>query len=218
MLKRSYSIAGFHAPHRHRGDESCAEAHEGHLGHGGWIELTIKAQPGGLFSQYAQTIVPGDSISVAGPFGKHFVWNPTLADPAEHLVLIAGGTGIAPFKFFLTQAIRHHYSGRITLLFSVKTGSDIIYRDELAQWTKQLPGLRSFIFLTRPSQDDHHVWKGLFGRIDENAIRNGVGGDVLTSRFYVCGPTPFVTSVIDSLRRLAVSADRIATEKFGGVE
>jgi ferredoxin-NADP reductase len=217
-LKRSYSVAGYHAPRRHRGDEPCAAVHEGHLGHDGWIELTIKEQPAGTFSRYAQTLAVGDPIALYGPFGKHFLWNPVGADPTVPLVLIAGGTGIAPFRFMIAEAIAQSYPGTMTLLFSVKTRSDIIYEDEIESWRRALPNLRIHVALTRPAAADLDGWSGLVGRIGEKAITDALGGDVLAARFYVCGPTTMVQDMTATLGRLGVPADAIRTEKYGAID
>jgi len=217
-LKRSYSVAGYGAPHRHRGDEPCADAHEGHLGHGGWVEVTIKEQNPGLFSKYAQTIAVSDAIALYGPFGRHFIWNPAAQESSERLVWIAGGTGIAPFRFMIQQAIAQSYPGHITLFFSVKTRADIIYADEIAAWTAALPNLRVHIALTRPAPEDLVDWNGLTGRVGEKALRDVLGKNLFGTRFFVCGPTSMVQDVQATLTRLGVASQHILTEKYGAIE
>lgn len=223
-LKRSYSVAGHGAPIRHEGHEECADVHEGHLGHDGWIEVTIKEQPHGTLSRHAQELIPGDSVALYGPFGRHFLWDPSTnattarADPHTHAVWIAGGTGIAPFRFMIKRAIENEYPGRITLLFSVKTKEDIIYGDEIESWKALLPGLKVLVALTRPAPSDLEGWEGLAGRIGEKAIKDALGGDVHGARFYVCGPTAMVQDVTAVLARLAVPTANIVTEKYGAIE
>lgn len=229
-LKRSYSVAGYAAPVRHEGHETCADVHEGHLGHDGWIEVTIKEQANGVFSRHAQEVAPGERIALYGPFGRHFLWEPSVsasssghaiaarADPQLHYIWIAGGTGIAPFRFMIQRAIETEYPGRITLLFSVKSRGDIIYKDEISSWTTLLPGLTVRVALTRPEPADLEGWDGLAGRIGEKAIKEALGGDVHGARVYVCGPTAMVQDVTAVLARLAVPTANITTEKYGAID
>ena len=217
-LKRSYSVAGYQVPRRHRSDEACADVHEGHLGHGGWVEVTIKEQQNGTFSRYAQTLAVGNPIAVYGPFGRHFLWTPETFDSTEHLVWIAGGTGIAPFRCMIHAAIAASYPGRITLLFSVKTRSDIIYADEMASWRAALPNLHVRIALTRPTDEDKEGWDGLLGRVGERQVKDAIGGDVLNARFFVCGPTSMVNDMAATLQHMAVPATHILAEKYGAID
>jgi ferredoxin-NADP reductase len=217
-LKRSYSVAGYRAPQRHRGDEPCADVHEGHLGHGGWVEVTIKEQPHGTFSSYAQTLAVGSRIAVYGPFGRHFLWTPVILDAVGHHVWIAGGTGIAPFRFMVHAAIAAQYPGRITLIFSVKTRADIIYADEIASWRAALPNLRVIIALTRPTDADMVDWDGLLGRVGERQLKDAIGGDVLNTRFFVCGPTSMVNDIAVILQHMAVPVQNILMEKYGAID
>ena len=68
------------------------------------------------------------------------------------------------------------------------------------------------ITLTRSAPPD---WKGYTRRVDR-AMLDEVAYPVSDDpRAYVCGPTPFVESVAESLVALGLDAGRIKTERFG---
>ena len=72
---------------------------------------------------------PGDELELRGPIGGYFVWESSLGGP---LLLIAGGSGVVPFRAML----RHHQASGsevpARLLYSARSLDDVIYRDELA--------------------------------------------------------------------------------------
>lgn len=197
-VRRSYSIAAL-------GDE--------------WLEVTIKAQKQGLFSPHVCSLLPGAAINVYGPFGRHFTWDAHTHDASQPIVFIAGGTGIAPFRFMVHAARKHGFAARGargTVFFSVRTRADILYNQELPSW--EADGFRSVITLTRPSDDDQREWSGAFGRINERLLRATLGDDAVRAVYYVCGPTPLVVDVQTVLARMGVPPQQVHTEKYGAIE
>jgi ferredoxin-NADP reductase len=184
---------------------------------GEWAEITIKAQQHGVFSLYAQTVQPGSPLNVYGPFGTHFTFDPSTADPTHPVVFIAGGSGISPFRTMLLSAAAARYRGKIVLLYSVRTQADIIYEAELRALATQL-SLELIITLTRPNDEELQSWKGQFGRINGKLLRTVLGDELLISRFYICGPTPMVQDAQVLLQASGVPKEHVRTEKFGAIE
>jgi ferredoxin-NADP reductase len=191
-IKRSYSIAS--------------------LSNSEWIEVTVKEQHPGLFSAYAQHLEAGDAINVYGPFGHHFNFDFTL----QNVVFIAGGSGISPFRAMLLAAKENGYTGKITLLYSVKTSADVIYAAELEELSRTLP-FTLVITLTRPTEQEMTNWKGKFGRVTAKLLTDTLG-DVTAKHYYICGPTTMVQDVQILLQRLNVPKEQVKTEKFGMIE
>jgi ferredoxin--NADP+ reductase len=82
---------------------------------------------------------PGDTIRVCGPVGKHFLMP---GDAQTPILMIATGTGIAPFRGFIRTRAEQAAVGPAFLVFGVRTSQDLLYADELRAFT------------ARP---DHHV-------------------------------------------------------------
>ena len=72
---------------------------------------------------------PGDKLWVIPPTGRFL---PVL-EPDKHLICIAGGSGVTPFRAFVREATRRRLATQITVLYSVKTAADIIFNDGIPQ-------------------------------------------------------------------------------------
>jgi ferredoxin--NADP+ reductase len=85
----------------------------------------------GVASNYLCDLEPGDTVAVTGPAGKTFL---LPEDPAANMILVATGTGIAPFRAFLRHIYREQPAwgvGEVHLFFGARTAAECLYRDEL---------------------------------------------------------------------------------------
>jgi ferredoxin-NADP reductase len=71
---------------------------------------------------------PGDELELRGPVEGYFVWESSLGGP---LLLVAGGSGVVPFRAML----RHHRliasAQPVWLLYLARSLPTVIYREEL---------------------------------------------------------------------------------------
>ena len=173
------------------------------------VELTVERLGDGEVSPYlCDVLQPGDGLELRGPIGGYFVWESVLGGP---LLLVAGGSGIAP----LMAMLRHHAAVRaripVRLLYSARSVDDIIFRDEL-QRLGQVRDVRIEYTLTREAPAD---WTGHQRRIDRALLEEVAwpGGDGALA--FVCGPTPLVEHVATLLVELGYDPLRVRTERFG---
>jgi ferredoxin--NADP+ reductase len=84
----------------------------------------------GVASNYLCDLEPGDEVAITGPAGKILL---LPDDPAANLILVATGTGIAPFRAFIRRIYTElpEWTGHVYLVFGVRTVSECLYRDEL---------------------------------------------------------------------------------------
>ncbi|MFL5402667.1 MAG: ferredoxin reductase [Gemmatimonadales bacterium] len=173
------------------------------------LVLTVERLADGEVSPYLSDVLqPGDELELRGPIGGYFVWTSSMGGP---LLLLAGGSGVVPFRSML----RHHAAMQSTvparLLYSSRTFEGIIYRNELARLDSSA-GIEVFFTLTREWPDD---WNGHRRRIDGELLREISWPPVAQPLIYVCGPTAFVETAADALVALGYEAGRIKTERFG---
>ncbi len=174
------------------------------------IILTVDRLDDGEVSPYlTEALQPGDQLELRGPIGGYFTWQVADGGP---LLLIAGGSGIAP----LMAMIRHRAAQRSTvptrLLFSSRAFDAIIYRQELARLSAADPMLRVVHTLTRHQPPD---WSGYRRRIDRAMLVEVAWPPAERPRAFVCGPTALVETVASALVELGHAARRVKTERFG---
>ena len=137
------------------------------------------------------------------------VWDP----PDRHLICIAGGSGVTPFRAFGREATRRKLETKITVLYSVRTTNDIIFGDEFQQLQMDNPHFSFDVTCTRLHPED--PWTGRRGRIDGAWVRSHIL-DLATTVFYACGPNELVEFAEHLvLSDLKVPKQQMKTEKWG---
>ena len=164
------------------------------------LELTVERVDDGEVSPYlVDELRPGDVFDVRGPVGGYFVWDASLGGP---LLLVAGGSGIVPFRSML--GVRPP-DVDARLVYSSRTLADVIYRDELERLGDDL-----VLTLTREQHDGVRR-----GRVSQDLLREVGFSPQAQPHVFVCGPTGFVEAVASSLVELGHEPERIRTERFG---
>jgi len=163
----------------------------------GEIELTIDRLDDGEVSPYFHDIVvEGDQVEVRGPFASYFVWRGEA--PA---LLLGGGSGVVPLMAMLRHRRRTMPELAMRLVYSVRSGEDLIYADEL--------GDDAVITYTR---EPPAGWSGPTGRIDSTLL---AGEDLDAGTAFICGSNGFVESAARLLLDAGMGPERIRTERFG---
>ena len=173
------------------------------------LVLTVERLDDGEVSPYlVDELRIGDQLEVRGPVGGYFVWDGSAGGP---VLLLAGGSGVVPFRSML----RHHRALRsdvpTRLLYSARSLADVIYREELM--TRRADRMIDIRFtLTREQPEG---WDGYTGRIDRELIDDVAWPPKERPLMYVCGPTAFVETAASTLVALGHEPGRIRTERFG---
>jgi ferredoxin-NADP reductase len=172
------------------------------------VAITVERLEDGEVSPYlTEELRVGDELELRGPIGGYFVWDP--GHDLGPLLLLAGGSGIAPLRAILRQRARSGSTVAARLLYSSRSLPDVIYRDELDHCDG---GVEVIYTLTRQQPPG---WTGHSGRVNEALLAEAAwpaGEDPLA---FVCGPTSFVEVVAEGLVRLGYPAPRVKTERFG---
>ncbi|MEK6808745.1 MAG: xylene monooxygenase, partial [Nanoarchaeota archaeon] len=129
----------------------------------------------------------------------------------QDLILVAGGTGIAPFRSYIKYIIDKKLSNKVILFYSSKTPEDIIYYNEFKRLEKNHQNLKCVFTVTRHESSS---WEGFTGRIDENMLKKYVM-NLSDKIFYSCGPASLVNDFVAILKSNNVKDEQIKTEKWG---
>jgi ferredoxin-NADP reductase len=173
------------------------------------LELTVERLEDGEVSPYlVDELRPGDQLELRGPIGGYFVWDQPSVGP---LLLVAGGSGVVPFRSILRHWQAIGSDTPVRLLYSARSLPDVIYRDELlALGAVQRADVR--LVLTREWPED---WRGDRGRIGPELLRNAAWPPDASPLMYICGPTGFVEMIAERLVMAGHDPSRIKTERFG---
>lgn len=115
----------------------------------------------GVASAYLCDRRPGDELTLAGPYGLPFE---VPRDPEANLILVATGTGIAPFRAFVRYLYEEadSFVGRVWLFYGGRTGLDLLYmndeRDDFAQYYDKDTFEAFRVLSPRPHWTDDIAW------------------------------------------------------------
>ncbi len=121
------------------------------------VTLVFNLVEGGPGSTYLYSLKPGDTVTFKGPAGSFVLRD----DPTKHLLFVATGTGIAPFRSMLLALFERNTGQPLTLFWGLRYERDLYYQDELAEWASRYP---AFTFVTTLSQPGPE-WRGAKGRV-----------------------------------------------------
>jgi len=171
------------------------------------LVLTIERLADGEVSPYLVDVLgPGDELELRGPIGGYFVWE-AAADPP--LLLLAGGSGVVPFRSMLRHRMAANSNVPMRLVYSSRSLGDVIYRDELLAADH---GVDVELVLTREWPED---WSGHRGRIDQKLLRELAWAPDEDPAIYICGPNSFVEVIAAGLVDEGHDPRHIKTERFG---
>jgi ferredoxin-NADP reductase len=169
------------------------------------IELLAQIDDADPLDPHLERVLPGTLVDVEGPFGNFRLPESTLAGD---MLFIAGGTGIAPLRSMLYEALDRELVERVALIYSARTPDELAYRKEL-QDLARAGRLTLHMTVTRANEPP---WEGLRGRLSEQLIAQALATPV--THCLVCGPQGFVNDVTSLLKRAGVRDDLIASERY----
>lgn len=167
----------------------------------GFFSICLKILPDGKASNLLKNMKVGEEAHFQAPFG-HFV----IQDSPKEIVMIATGTGLAPFMSMLLDLFEKKDPRNVTLLFGVRYEQDLFYVDLLREWEKKESHFKAMITVSRPSEG----WTGLNGRVTQHLDIV----DPLQSQVYICGNGDMVKEVKTALEAKGVPKTDIHWEQF----
>jgi ferredoxin-NADP reductase len=174
------------------------------------LVLTVERLDDGEVSPYlVGVLAPGDELELRGPIGGYFVWDQAIAGP---LLLLAGGSGVVPFRSMLRHRAAVGSDVSMRLVYSARSLGDVIYREELEAIGAAGDGVDISFTLTREWPDD---WTGHRGRIDRKLLDELAWPAAEMPLTYICGPSGFVEGAAGTLVGSGHDPKRIRTERFG---
>lgn len=144
----------------------------------------------GVCSTYLCNLEPGADVAITGPVGKEML----LPDDEEAtIIMIATGTGIAPFRAFLWRMFKeqhedYKFKGLAWLFFGIPYTANILYRQELEELQQQFPdNFRLTYAISREQKNPEGGKMYIQNRIQETADELWPLIQKPNTHTYICG-------------------------------
>ena len=171
------------------------------------LELHVRRVPDGFFTDQVFAGLPeGSLLRLQGPLGTFCL----RRDSQRPMLFMAGGTGIAPIKAIIEQALALGIDRSMRLFWGVRARRDLYLAERIAGWARDHANFRFDAVLSEPQPADE--WQGSSGWVHEalvHACPDLSGVDV-----YASGPPPMIEAAKPVFRACGLPADRFYYDSF----
>ena len=178
------------------------------------LEIGVRVQPGGAFSEYAANqLSVGDTLHAMPPGGRFHV--DLDRGSARDYVGLAAGSGITPILSMIKSVLENEPKSRFVLFYGNRKQSTTMFIDDLYALKNRFPERLQLHFVF--SQEDQEFPISA-GRLDGDKVRElyeHFCKGVKPSEAFVCGPDTMIRSVTDALVDLGFDKDHVHSERFG---
>jgi len=162
-----------------------------------------KDVPPGIASTFIHShLKVGDRLELSAPTGDLYL----KPDTGEPIIIVAGGSGAAPFVSLLQYFFEKdfHKNNEIYFFFGVRSKRDLFLHDQFVAWDQSKPKFHYIPGLSRPQPEDN--WKGETGYI-QLALDKHLKGPS-GAHAYLAGPPIMIREVEKVLRRKGITKNR----------
>lgn len=175
------------------------------------LELHVRRVPGGVATDgwMFGTLAVGDRVRATGPLGD-FHLPPAPDDGGGPMVLVGGGTGLAPLVGIVRTALARHPGREVRLYHGVRGAADLYDLDRMAELADAHPGFRFVPVLSHepaPEGTCHRTGLPTDAFVEDVAGARGWSG-------WLCGPPPMVDAGVKAFKRRRMAPRMIHREKF----
>lgn len=164
----------------------------------GSFEMCIRQV--GLVTNKLKNYEAGDKLGIRGPFGKGY---PVEEMKGKDIVIVAGGIGLVPLRSMINYVLDNRDDfGRLIILYGAKSPDELLYRDELEEWTSR-DDVEYHVTVDRGNDD----WKGNVGVI--TTLIPPLDLDLKNTVVAITGPPVMYKFVIMSLKSKQVPDENI---------
>ncbi|MDH4199535.1 MAG: FAD-binding oxidoreductase [Spirochaetia bacterium] len=175
----------------------------------------------GVASNYICDLQPGQEIYITGPVGRSFI---LPEDNESDIIMIAVGTGIAPFRAFIHHMYKDKkkWAGQVLLFFGAKSGLESLYMNDQNNDIGQYYTIETFKAFQALSGDKKYVQHQLRDNIE--VIWDLMKRDNFS--LYICGLKGVEAGITEVFNGIAVGQglswpdllNRYKTEKRWHIE
>jgi benzoate/toluate 1,2-dioxygenase reductase subunit len=167
------------------------------------LTFLMKLTPGGLMSSYLTgQAAAGDTVTFTGPLGSFF-----LRETERPVLLLAGGTGLAPILSILRKLSAEGSRRPVHLVYGVTTDDDLIELETIEKLAASLPAF-TWDYCVADSASSAPNKGYVTGLLQPQHLYDG---DVAV---YLCGPPAMVEAVRRHFTEIGMTPTGFYYEKF----
>ncbi len=167
----------------------------------GQIELSIRIQDKGRITPWLpQALHKGEYVNISEAMGDF-----TLDSSPDHICMIAGGSGITPFRSMLQniQLGQSNPKQSITLMYYARNAQHFAFAEDFQQLAVQHPNIQVKLINSETEGNISAEHINFFSQANAH------------THFYVCGPSPMIQATRQLLNDLHYREEQVHYEFFG---
>jgi predicted ferric reductase len=165
--------------------------------------IRISAKALGDYTRRLPQLQAGDTVAVAGPYGRFGARRRLVQGP---MLWVAGGIGITPFLSLLQQEVLPPTEGRAPIMFvwSVKRREEALYLAEIQQGIQAAPHMQFYLHVT---EEDGYLTAEKLAQLSGQPR-------LAPAAMFLCGPPAMMRSLGAQCRKLGLPRRSLITEEF----
>ena len=172
------------------------------------VDLIIRQVPEGIATGYVHlALEEGDKVQLSGPYGDFYLRG---GEGVKELIMIAGGSGMAPIRSLLLDIFEKGLDYKIRYYFTVSKAKDQYYVEELTALAKEHPNFTYVPIVSRSEEGDG--WTGEKRKIVQ-IIKEDLGGGE-GKEAYMCGSPGMLDACTEALIEAGLPEECIFYDKF----
>jgi CDP-4-dehydro-6-deoxyglucose reductase/ferredoxin-NAD(P)+ reductase (naphthalene dioxygenase ferredoxin-specific) len=167
------------------------------------LQFHIRHMPGGRTSSYVATqLKVGDYVKVSGPLGVSYLRDKHRGP----VVLVAGGSGLAPIQSILCTVLGRRHEATVTLYFGVRSERDLYHEPLLKDLASRHSNFRYQVVLSEQKGESGRRYGLVHQAIDID--------DPQQVMAYLAGPPVMVEAATALLAKCGVTPRQIHADAF----
>ena len=176
----------------------------------------------GIASSYIYSLKPGDKVVMSGPYGDFHIKNHPADMPNKpEMIWVGGGAGMAPLRaqiMHLTRTLNTR-DRNMHYFYGARALNEVFYLDDFRQLEKDFPNFHFHLALDRPDPAADAAGVPYTAGFVHNVMYETYLKDHPAPEdieYYMCGPGPMSSAVVNMLDNLGVAPENILYDDFGG--
>jgi CDP-4-dehydro-6-deoxyglucose reductase len=176
------------------------------------LELHVRHVAGGAFSErlFHETL-QGTLLQIEGPLGQFYYRERTGPEASAPMLLVAGGTGLAPLLSILRHVIELQVKRDLHLYWGVRAERDLYAQPLIEQLKRRAARLKYTPVLSEPDP----AWHGRVGLVHAAALEDAAKlREFSRLEVYAAGPPALIEALRRGCSMRGVPQERVYFDSF----